>query len=210
MLALALTNKKDFMNKFLKTEIFDHFLLQEGIVVSFASYVIDGTITKGFYTDTEAEELGIKTFHFLPFSMLRPRIFDLIKGKKAPSSFKFVLMLSPENQKRTMERIGSSYTPADISAMSMNIKFQNQMLTLTTGISYRIFSTDKTLEPEWDKFVRQFLSQHDISFEVLSNPAILRRFCFTFPIGYAILSIVARQHKYIGGTFDEQRYSKMV
>ena len=162
-----LTNKKDFMNKFLKTEIFDHFLLQEGIVVSFASYVIDGTITKGFYTDTEAEELGIKTFHFLPFSMLRPRIFDLIKGKKAPSSFKFVLMLSPENQKRTMERIGSSYTPADISAMSMNIKFQNQMLTLTTGISYRIFSTDKTLEPEWDKFVRQFLSQHDISFEVL-------------------------------------------
>ena len=108
MLALALTNKKDFMNKFLKTEIFDHFLLQEGIVVSFASYVIDGTITKGFYTDTEAEELGIKTFHFLPFSMLRPRIFDLIKGKKAPSSFKFVLMLSPENQKRTMERIGSS------------------------------------------------------------------------------------------------------
>ena len=167
MLALALTNKKDFMNKFLKTEIFDHFLLQEGIVVSFASYVIDGTITKGFYTDTEAEELGIKTFHFLPFSMLRPRIFNLIKGKKAPSSFKFVLMLSPENQKRTMERIGSSYTPADISAMSMNIKFQNQMLTLTTGISYRIFSTDKTLEPEWDKFVRQFLSQHDISFEVL-------------------------------------------
>ena len=167
MLALALTNKKDFMNKFLKTEIFDHFLLQEGIVVSFASYVIDGTITKGFYTDTEAEELGIKTFHFLPFSILRPRIFDLIKGKKAPSSFKFVLMLSPENQKRTMERIGSSYTPADISAMSMNIKLQNQMLTLTTGISYRIFSTDKTLEPEWDKFVRQFLSQHDISFEVL-------------------------------------------
>ena len=167
MLALALTNKKDFMNKFLKTEIFDHFLLQEGIVVSFASYVIDGTITKGFYTDTEAEELGIKTFHFLPFSMLRPRIFDLIKGKKTPSSFKFVLMLSPENQKRTIERIGSSYTSADISAMSMNIKFQNQMLTLTTGISYRIFSTDKTLEPEWDKFVRQFLSQHDISFEVL-------------------------------------------
>ena len=85
MLALALTNKKDFMNKFLKTEIFDHFLLQEGVVVSSASYVIDGTITKGFYTDTEAEELGIKTFHFLPFSMLRPRIFDLIKGKKASS-----------------------------------------------------------------------------------------------------------------------------
>ena len=62
MLALALTNKKDFMNKFLKTEIFDHFLLQEGIVVSFASYVIDGTITKGFYTDTV-----LKLFIFFHF-----------------------------------------------------------------------------------------------------------------------------------------------
>ena len=45
MIAIQLLQVKDFMNKFLKTEIFDHFLLQEGIVVSFASYVIDGTIT---------------------------------------------------------------------------------------------------------------------------------------------------------------------
>ena len=84
MLALALTNKKDFMNKFLKTEIFDHFLLQEGIVVSFASYVIDGTITKGFYTDTEAEELGIKTFHFLlEYSFVnREKTLDNIPAKK--------------------------------------------------------------------------------------------------------------------------------
>ena len=167
MLALRLTDVKDFMNKFLRSETFDHFLLQEGVITSGASYVIDGHIHSDFYTSEEMEELEIADCDFLPYGLLRGNCFDLIKGKKAPSSFKFVLMLSPENQKRTMERIGSSYTPADISAMSMNIKFQNQMLTLTTGISYRIFSTDKTLEPEWDKFVRQFLSQHDISFEVL-------------------------------------------
>ena len=70
MLALALTNKKDFMNKFLKTEIFDHFLLQEGIVVSFASYVIDGTITKGFYTDTESEELSFSSILHAPSTHL--------------------------------------------------------------------------------------------------------------------------------------------
>ena len=167
MLALQLTDVKDFMNKFLRSETFDHFLLQEGVITSGASYVIDGHIHPDFYTSEEMEDLEITDCDFLPYALLRGNCFDLIKGKKAPSSFKFVLMLSPENQKRTMERIGSSYTPADISAMSMNIKFQNQMLTLTTGISYRIFSTDKTLEPEWDKFVRQFLSQHDISFEVL-------------------------------------------
>lgn len=155
------------MNKFLKTEIFDHFLLQEGIVVSFASYVIDGTITKGFYTDTEAEELGIKTFHFLPFSMLRPRIFDLIKGKKAPSSFKFVLMLSPENQKthhgtnRKFLYPGRYFRHVHEHQISKSDAYTDNRNFLSH------FSTDKTLEPEWDKFVRQFLSQHDISFEVL-------------------------------------------
>ena len=167
MLALELRNTKDFMNKFLRSEIFDHFLLQEGVVVSYVSYVIDGTITKGFYTENELEELHLTDCRFLPFGMLRPRIFDLIKGKKAPESFKFVLMLSPENLSRTIARIGSSYTPADISAMFINIRFQNGKITLTTGISYRIFSVDRTLEPEWDKFVRQFLSQNDISFEEL-------------------------------------------
>ena len=67
MLALALTNKKDFMNKFLKTEIFDHFLLQEGIVVSFASYVIDGTITKDSIQIQKPKNSVLKLFIFFHF-----------------------------------------------------------------------------------------------------------------------------------------------
>ena len=49
----------------------------------------------------------------------------------------------------------------------MNIRFQKQQLTLTTGISYRIFSVDKTLDNEWDRLVKQFLKQHEIAFEEL-------------------------------------------
>ena len=37
MLALRLTDVKDFMNKFLRSETFDHFLLQEGVITSGAS-----------------------------------------------------------------------------------------------------------------------------------------------------------------------------
>ena len=37
MLALQLTDVKDFMNKFLRSETFDHFLLQEGVITSGAS-----------------------------------------------------------------------------------------------------------------------------------------------------------------------------
>ncbi|MDD6291183.1 MAG: DUF5721 family protein [Lachnospiraceae bacterium] len=167
MQALELTDIKDFMNKFLRSEIFDHFLLQEGVIHSAASYVIDGRVNKGFYSENELEELSLKDCSFLPYAMLRGNFFDLIKGKKTPSSFKFVLLLSPENLRRTLTSTGSSFSENDITGVFINIRYQNQLLTLTTGISYNIFSTDKTLDNEWDRLVRQFLKQHEIAFEEL-------------------------------------------
>jgi hypothetical protein len=103
----------------------------------------------------------------LPFSMLRSNCFDLIKGKRTPASFRFVFLLSPENLKNTLASVSSSYTPEDITGIYLNIKYQNQLLTLTTGISYRIFSTDKSLEKEWDRLVLRFLLQHNITWEEL-------------------------------------------
>lgn len=98
---------------------------------------------------------------------LRSSCFNLIKGKKTPSYFKFSLLLSPENLKRTLSQTGSSFTENDISAVFLNIRFQNGELTVTTGISYRIFSTDKTLEHEWDTLLKRFLTKNQISFDEL-------------------------------------------
>ena len=113
------------------------------------------------------EELEITDCDFLPYALLRGNCFDLIKGKKTPSSFKFVLLLSPKNLERTLSSIQSSFTGNDITGVFLNIRFQKQQLTLTTGISYRIFSVDKTLDNEWDRLVKQFLKQHEIAFEEL-------------------------------------------
>ena len=77
MLALQLTDVKDFMNKFLRSETFDHFLLQEGVITSGASYVIDGHIHPDFYTSEEMEELEITDCDFLPYALLR--IFSVDK-----------------------------------------------------------------------------------------------------------------------------------
>ena len=66
---------------------------------------------------------------------------------------------------KTIHAVGSSYQPTDVTGMYINLKYQNQLLSLTTGIAYNIFSTDKTLESEWDKMVIKFLKQHEIPFE---------------------------------------------
>ncbi len=165
MIALELTDIKDFMNKLLRSEVFDRFLLQEGVITSGATYTINGQITKGFYSEEELEELQLGSCRFLPFAMLRTNCFDLIKGKKTPSAFRFVFLLSPDNMEKTITSIGSSYKVSDVTGMYINLRYQNQLLSLTTGIAYNIFSTDKTLENEWDKMVMKFLKQNEIAFE---------------------------------------------
>ena len=149
MICLQISDIKNFMNTLLRSETFDNFLLQEAIITSAATYRISGQITQDFYTQEELETLALTGFRFLPFSMLRTNCFDLIKGKKTPASFRFVFLLSPENLKKTVSSINSSYQPNDITGIYMNLKYQNQLLTITTGISYSIFSPDKTLENEW-------------------------------------------------------------
>lgn len=167
MIALELTDIKLFMNALLNGTIFDNFLLQEAVINSNVSYVIDGHLNKGFYTEEELEELHLTKDSILPFSLLKGNCYELIKGKRTPTAFRFVFLLSRENLEKTLYSLSSSYSPEDISGMYVNIKYQNQLLTLTTGISYKIFSTDKSLEQSWDKMIQKFLNQHQISYETL-------------------------------------------
>ena len=165
MIALKLTDIKDFMNKLLKSETFDHFLLQEATISSGATYQIDGRINKGFYSEEEAEEMGLVGYDMLPFSYLRGNCFDLIKGKRTPAAFKFVFLLSPENLRKTIASAGSPFTNNDISGAFINLTYHNQILSITTGISYNIFSLDKSLEQYWDQALCKFLKLHGIEFE---------------------------------------------
>lgn len=61
MIALELTDVKDFMNKLLRSEVFDHFLLQEAVITSAATYTVNGQITKGFYNEEELKNTGLPT-----------------------------------------------------------------------------------------------------------------------------------------------------
>lgn len=164
MIALDILEIKDFMNKLLCQETFDNFLLREATIVGNATWNVDGTLTPDFYSSEELESEGLTGLQFLPFSKLRQQCFSLIKGKRTPSYFKFVFLLSPSNLSRTLEQTHSSFTPADITGLFLNLKYQSNKLLLTTGVSYRVFSTDKSLEHEWDSLVKRFLKGHSISF----------------------------------------------
>lgn len=165
MIALAITDVRDFMNKLLGTEVFDHFLLQEAVIVKDVTFSIDGHISKDFYSAEELELQGLTGFSFLPYGSLRPHCLSIFKGRRKPLSFKFVFLLSPPNLEKTLASCGSSFTAADIAGIFFNLRYQSGHLLLTTGISYRSFSPDKSLDHEWDRLMKLFLRQREISFE---------------------------------------------
>ena len=126
MIALSLPEIKDFMNKLLCTDTFGHFLLKEAVILGSVTWSLDGTIQPDFYSSDEADALGLTGLSFLPFEQVRPQCFDLIKGRRTPSYFKFVFLLSPKNLERTLLSTHSSFTPEDITGMFINLKFQQK------------------------------------------------------------------------------------
>lgn len=165
MIALKLTDIKTFMNQLLCSEIFDNFLLPEATISKDATFHIDGHINASFYSAEEQEEQGLTDYQILPYSKLRPTCYQLIRGKHTPVYFKFILMLSPENTANTLARSESGFTANDVKGIFLNLTYQNGLLALTTGISYAIFSTNRTLEREWDVMLKKFLDKHGVEFE---------------------------------------------
>ncbi|MEI3279790.1 MAG: DUF5721 family protein [Eubacterium ramulus] len=164
MIALKITDIGTFINKLLKEGMCDHFLLQEAVITQAATFTIDGSLQADYFDSEEMENLQLQDLSYVPFSLMRPHCLKLMQGKKKPLYFKFGVF-SPANQLNTVECAGTSFLPEDVSGMFLHFTYKNETLTCTTGISYRKFSLDKTLDQEWDRLVPVFLRKNGIAAE---------------------------------------------
>ena len=165
MIALKIADIGIFINKLLKDGLCDHFLLQEAVITQAATFTIDGSFQPDYFDPDEIAAMQLQDLSYVPFSLMRPHCLKLMQGKKKPLSFKFVFLLSPQNQCKTIERAGTAFLPEDVSGMYVHFTYKNEILTCTTGISYRKFSLDKTLDQEWDQLGPVFLRQKGIATE---------------------------------------------
>lgn len=169
------TNVKQFMNKLLIDSAFDSFLISEALVKTANSYVIDGHINDGFYSETELSELEaqaqlenrIFSKKLSRWYQIKPTVLSLIKGKKTPSYFKMSFYLADENIEKLLSSIDTQIKSSDIDGLSMIIKYSEDELTVTSSLGLKIFSLDKSLEKYWDDMVLKFLASHDIDYEIM-------------------------------------------
>ena len=167
MVALKITNIKQFMGKLLGGEDFDAFLLEEASISTYNTFIIDGHQNREFYSTEEWEDETIRPYDFSTWKTIRPICFDLIKGKHTPTAFRFVLHLMPRYTESILRTGSTAVTPQQVKAFVLNIKYDGTDLTLVTGTAFYTFLMDKTPDILWDRAVRQFLSKREIAYEEL-------------------------------------------
>lgn len=164
MIALKITNVKHFMNQFLAGDAFDSFLLEQASISTYNTFTIDGRENRAFYTSEEWDDVETRPYEFTQWKKIRPVCFDLIKGKRTPAAFHFVLHLIPEYTASLLEKGDTAVTPDQVKAFVLNIKYDGTSLTLITGTAFHTFLMDKTPDALWDRAVRQFLTKRQIDY----------------------------------------------
>lgn len=165
MIALQITNTKQIMNALLVSESFDTFQMEEVTITTYNTFHMDGHIVKEFYS---AEELDSSADTFPVFSSwkdIKPICFQLIKGKRTPVSFRFILHAAPNVISEIANDESCEVTENLIRSLLLNIRYENGHVTCITGTSFTTFLMDKSVEQLWDKYVRKLFGQLGLEFE---------------------------------------------
>ena len=149
MVTLPIVNNNLFMSCLLKQDIFDFFEVREVTLHTSYKLHLDGKRNMDFYESHELETLS----EYLPWSQVRPSIFELIKGKKSPTYFKIILSTSPESTQEIS---------TEASTFFLNITYKDGAISCITGTAYSSFSLDKTPEQTWDNKITKFLISNNL------------------------------------------------
>ena len=165
MILCKIKDKKDFMGKLLAGESFDSFLLKEAVIHGFVPYQIDGHINKAFFGDNTDDASSFTAYEYAQWKDIRSVCFDLIKGKRTPTKFMFVLYLKPEAMTAIFDKAGISASESLVQNLILNIRFEQGEINITSGVDYSGFTLEKQAEQLWDTTTRKFLDKKEILYE---------------------------------------------
>lgn len=160
MLALQIEDIKSFMNKLLRSTIFDDFEVISLDLTILSRYSIDGKINTSFLSTDEKEIIGNR--QYIKWSEVKDTVFHILKGSKAPTNIKIVFTLSQNAKNSIVEKSNTNLNTNDINGFYINIVFENNNLKIITGTNYKLFTLDKSIEQYFDKSIKKFFLNHQI------------------------------------------------
>lgn len=150
MQSFEITNRKHFMAKLLKSDLFNSFEVREAVIHTVFKLVVDGKRNMDYFNDI-TEDYTTPLSNYLTWGDIQKYIYTLMNGNKLPTYFKIVLST---NQTKTEE-----LSPL-ASTFYFNITFKENIITITTGTAYKVFTLDQTPDTLWDKQIQEFLFKY--------------------------------------------------
>lgn len=156
MFAVQINDIKSFMKHFLVSDMFDEFELVHATISTYNVIDIDGKVNKDFFGE-EYEETLCFNHEYTPWKHIKDFIFNIIKGKHTPLSFKFILHASDQITGEILTDMPAADDMADnIDAFVLTIRYDDHGLMLTSGTILKTFSLDKSADEAWDKWLSVF------------------------------------------------------
>jgi len=168
MIALRIAETRAFMAELLMKETFDSFLIREASLTTFCTFTIDGTWHETYFGGGDTAPAESKKPSLTPWSVLRPRLFDLIKGQHTPLALKIVMQSSAESTGRLLSSISLDGLAASVYGLYLNIRFDGNGILLTTGSAQQSFPPNPDIDAMWDREVKRLLSGAGLAFEDIS------------------------------------------
>lgn len=162
MLALKITDQKDFTNKLFLKDTFDLFWFNQAEITTSNRFTIDGKLQTEFFDNDEQDFLSSSHRTCSLWKEIKPFCYSIIRGKRAPLSFKIVLQFSQNKAAALIQNSGLLLSPEQISGLYLNLQYKNKMLICTTGTALTTFLPEKGLEHLWDQYVLDFFSRNEL------------------------------------------------
>lgn len=143
MIVLKIENIKEFMGHLFRGGIFDLFHVGSCEVTTFVTFQTDGKRHDAWY---DTDEKPVDATGLVTWQQLKPIIFELIKGTKAPERMRIDFCHYREH--------------GDVG--SIRIEYEKDNLHLFTGYMQKEFSLSKEAQLSWDESCRKFLQKHQI------------------------------------------------
>ncbi len=115
-------------------------------------YYVNGRLNREYF-DTEAQA---DLPEYIEWKDIKATVYTYLKGERLPIGFKIILMFNRENISRLLEMNNLPVKEEDVSALFMNVVYEHETLSVTTGTSLKIFTMDKTLEHIWDDTIKKY------------------------------------------------------
>jgi len=157
MITGTIEDLKLFMSVLLAGDGFDHWQVLEAKAETFFELSLNGRIRKDFYEEDQRPARD-----YVLWGEIRDFLFRMIKGKRLPGLMKIVLLADEDMKEEVRKAAGPGAAEGELC---MNIRYAQGKCTITSGVAYQTFTTERSLEQAWDAMLLQKLKEKGISIQ---------------------------------------------